>query len=490
MTRTRLLPTFALLAALSLVVAACGQKSGVNNLATGGDTVDGATEDGALEIGEVTDDGKVVVGYDAEGNAILADAGSAEAQAALAKAGGSTIRTGGRTGGGTTTTLAGAAPTTKVWGNTVTIGIHAPITGAAPLPSSFQAAVNFVKKYYNDRGGVHGRTLEILIEDDQYQPAIATQRCTEMVKGKNAFLLIGAAGTDQIQACARWAAGAGVPYLSAGVTEKGLTTLKNYFAISMSYKAQVDYLVRYMKETWPQRAADPKKVFMVYSDTPNFGDAVAAWKAAFPGAQTIRLSRVPSQGELNAAAAKLCDATNTAELAFPLMAPSNWLFVVGQQPTTCKPQWAGIGVTMGVNEVAKNACRSSGDRFNGARFFSPFPNTDKVAAMDPEFAAATKDLKPEQWDDIWVALWGTTKGMVQLLEKVGPELTRAKFVTTAENTTGLATGLGPVLSYSPTDHFGATEVHVLQGTCTGPNLPGAGNTERGSYITPTTFLKY
>ena len=42
MTRKRLLPTIALLAALSLVVAACGQKSGVH-LATGGDGLTGAT---------------------------------------------------------------------------------------------------------------------------------------------------------------------------------------------------------------------------------------------------------------------------------------------------------------------------------------------------------------------------------------------------------------------------------------------------------------
>lgn len=487
MTRKRLLPTFALLAALSLVAAACGQKSGVSNVASGGGT-GGGGDDIALEVGEVTEDGKVVIGVDEQGNAILADADSAEAQAVLGS--NSTTKRTGSTGGATTTTVAGVAPTTKVWGKTVTIGIHAPITGAAPLPSSFQAAVTFVKNYYNNKGGVHGRSIEILIEDDQYQPAVATQRCTEMVKGKNAFLLIGAAGTDQIQACARWSASAGVPYLSAGVTEKGLTTLKNYFAISMSYKAQVPYLVNYMKQTWPAKASDPSKVYMVYSDTPNFGDAVSAWKAAFPGAQTIRLPRVPSQSDLNAAARKLCELNKEAQIAFPLMAPSNWLFLIGQQPTTCKPQWAGIGVTMGVNEVAKNGCRTAGAKFVGSRFFSPFPNTDKVGAMDPEFKEATKNLTPTQWDDIWVALWGTTKGMVQLLEKVGPDLTRAKFVTTAENTQGLRTGLGPVLSYTPTNHFGATEVHVLEATCTGTPAPETGNTQDGKYATPTTFLKY
>ncbi|HVF75460.1 MAG TPA: ABC transporter substrate-binding protein [Acidimicrobiales bacterium] len=482
MTRKRMLPMLALMAALSLVTAACGQKANVSNLASGGGGGSGGGDDAAagLEVGETTEDGKVVVGFDAQGKAILADADSEEAQAVL---GGKTPTS--SRGGTTATTVGGsAAPTTKVWGNTITIGVHAPITGAAPLPSSFQDAVTFVKNHYNAKGGVHGRQLEIVIEDDQYQPAIATQRCTEMVKGKNAFLLIGAAGTDQIQACARWAASAGVPYLSAGVTEKGLTTLKNYFAISMSYKAQMPYVVKYMKETFPTKASDPSKAFMVYSDTPNFGDAVSAWKDAFPGAQTLRLPRVPSQGDLNAAARELC--TKGVQVALPLMAPSNWLFLIGQM--TCTPQWAGIGVTMGINEVAKNGCRAAGRNFTGARFFSPFPNTDKAPAMDPEFKAAIGNTT--KWDDIWVALWGTTKGMVQILDKVGPELTRAKFVTTAENTKGLATGLSPVLNFSPTNHFGANETHVLEASCTG-SADGLGNyPQGGKYTTPTTFLKY
>jgi hypothetical protein len=484
MTRKRLFPPLAVLAALSLVVAACGQKSGVHLASTGSGGDDaGSVEGGEGAIGETTASGEVIIGYDEAGNAITAPAGSAAAGGGPATGGGATTRTGQR--GGTTATTAaaeGAAPTTKVWGKTITIGIHAPITGAAPLPSTFQAAANFVRDYYNAKGGIHGRSIAIEIVDDQYQPAIATQRCTELVKQKNAFLLIGAAGTDQIQACARYAATAGVPYLSAGVTEKGLTTLKNYFAISMTYKQQVPYLVNYMKQTFPTAASDPSKVYMVYSDTPNFGDALSAWREAFPGAKTIKLSRVPSQSELGAAARELCTPPQ-AQLAFPLMAPKDWLFVLGQQ--TCKVQWAGIGVTMGINEVAKNGCRTAGTNFNGSTFFSPFPGIDKAQAMDPEFKNGTQG---KTWDDIWVALWGTTKGIVQILDKVGPDLTRAKFVTTTENTTNLSTGLSPPLSYTPTNHFGAKQTHVLKAVCTGQET--AGKFPDGHYQTPTTFLSY
>lgn len=464
--RRRLLPTIAFLLALSLV-AACGQKSGVH-LATGGggDVLDGGGE-GEAALGETTESGEVVIGYDAEGNAITAPAGSAAANAATGVGRTSTRRNVAGPGATTTTTSgSGTVPTTKAWGKTITIGIHAPITGAAPLPSSFQAAAKFVKDYYNSKGGIHGRSLEIVIVDDQYQPAIATQRCQEMVKQNNAFLLIGAAGTDQIQACARYAASAGVPYLSAGVTEKGLTRLKNYFALSMSYRAQGPYLANFMRQKFPDLTTNPKEVAMVYSDTPNFGDAVKGFTDAFPGVRLVKLPRVPNGGDLGNAARDMCtaaDGTPVVKIAYPLMAPKDWLTLMGQQTADCRIQWSGIGVTMGVNEVAKNGCNLVRRQFEGSTFFTPFAGEDVAEQMDPEFAQALGGR--QGWDDIWIALWGTTKGVVKLLDATGEDLTRRKFVTTTENTTNLTTGINPALSFSPSNHFGADKVHVFQADC-------------------------
>ena len=48
------------------------------------------------------------------------------------------------------------------------------------------------------------------------------QVCREMVEKENAFVLVGGGGADQITACAKYADEAGVPYFSAGVNEEGL----------------------------------------------------------------------------------------------------------------------------------------------------------------------------------------------------------------------------------------------------------------------------
>ncbi len=63
--------------------------------------------------------------------------------------------------------------------------------------------------------------VEVLFQDDQYTPNTAIQACRS--SANDAFLVVGGGGTDQIQACGQFAEQAGVPYLSPGVTEAGLT---------------------------------------------------------------------------------------------------------------------------------------------------------------------------------------------------------------------------------------------------------------------------
>lgn len=487
MFRKRSLPVVAMLTALVLLAAACGQKAGVAVGAGGGGGSGGDSEAGFEEFaeGEAVDPG-TEPGIDGGGDVGGTSGGSAGGTggaAAGGTAGGSTVRRGGTTGGDTTTGGGGGgSPVTRVWGKTIMLGIHAPITGAAPLPSTFQRAANDIKAYFNANANLpDGRTIDIAIVDDEYQPATATARCRELVQQRNSFLLIGAAGTDQIQACARYAATVGVPYLSAGVTENGLTTLKNYFAISMSYKAQGAYLANFMKKQFPDRTNDPKRVYMVYSDTPNFRDAVAGFTNAFPGVTLKKLGRTPSSSELNNAANDICSGADSARIAYPLMAPKDWLILVGAQPSGCDLQWSGVGVTMGVNEVAGTGCSqpATRDKFNGSTFFSPYPGVDRAPQLDPEMAKATAG---KAWDDIYVALWNVVKTTLELLRRTGPQLSRSAFVQSTENAKNVATGLNPPLNFSPTDHFGADEVHVLKANC---NAQGG-----AKYETLAAFARY
>src|SRR5439155_5277932 len=129
----------------------------------------------------------------------------------------------------------------------------------------------------NGRGGISGREIRVVFEDDGYSPSQALSVCKKMVQQEHAFMLIGLGGTDQIVACAQYAASVGVPYAAEGVSEQGLNTLQNYFALSMTYRAQGLLLAQYMKNQ-----LHVTKVGMLRGNTANFDDAHTAFLQAAP----------------------------------------------------------------------------------------------------------------------------------------------------------------------------------------------------------------
>ena len=232
-----------LAATLLATAAACGQKPGVSEQAVnaaGGDASGGGgggtgTGTGGGVTGTTTAGGVT-------GTTTAGGTGTGGGSTGTGTGGGGT---GGDTGGTGATTPTGPGDTTGITDTEIVIGIHAPVTGAAPIPqNSFETGKDIYFKFINDKGGIHGRSVRVVFRNDEFNPQTAVRVCKEMVEQDKAFLLIGGAGSDQIGACARYAADAGVPYLSGGVQEAGLSDLPNYFALSMTYSQQAPLIAQ------------------------------------------------------------------------------------------------------------------------------------------------------------------------------------------------------------------------------------------------------
>jgi branched-chain amino acid transport system substrate-binding protein len=457
------------LAAFALLAAACGQYSGVHERAAGQGQIS------AGQTGITSPTGTGTTGT--TGTGAIGGTGGTTTGAVGSTGTTTTGTTGGTTGtdaGGTGgTSAAPSAPatggtTTGVTANTIKIGVHAPLTGAAPLKAS---SFDHGKDLYWEKGCggkpclIFGRKVETVFQDDQYNPSHARAVCAQMAEQQQAFLLIGGGGTDQIQACATYAASKGIPYLSAGVTETGLTTLPNYFALSMSYADQVPLLVKYMKANAGGLAwnGDPARVAAVITNSPNFDDAANAFGQALPGATIIR----PEKNERgNSMAGRLCLGTvKNYDVVFPLTAPTYFLEMAGF--AKCNPQYVGVGVTMGLNQVASVGCQTGG--LANARFFSPAPAYIDAAKFDPVFKQAGG------LDDIEFLLWGLSKALHQLFLKAGQNLSREGFIASTQ-TASVKSNVFPDLKFSPTNHFGAKTAHVLRADCS-----------KGQYVTEIPF---
>ena len=369
--------------------------------------------------------------------------------------------TGGTSTGGSTPTNGPVAPgggtTIGITPTKITIGIHAPLTGASPLPqTSFERGA---RNYWIGKK-IFGREVELFVMDDTYKPSGAIRACQELARKH--FIVVGGAGADQIQACGRdrTLQRANTPYISAGVTENGLGGIPTYFAASLTYKEQAPLVIKMAKA---QNYLKAGKWAVVTSDTPNFTDARDAMTAE------LKKNGVPYDVHLVPKAGSDSDALSLSNklrggqypVIYFLGQPTFFLKVVRQtQSAVYKPIWTGVGVSMGVNTVASVACDGTRDSggYDG-RFLSPFPGLDKA----PQAFWASDGGRTNK-DDIELTLWGFSEFLEKALLRTGGNLTRENFMAQLQSS-AIQTSVFPAVRYSPSDHFGGTAAYMLKSDC-------------------------
>jgi ABC-type branched-subunit amino acid transport system substrate-binding protein len=366
-------------------------------------------------------------------------------------------------GGGGGTHEPGPEDTSGVTDDEIVIGVHAPVTGASPIPQqSFDIGKDIYWQFLaqSDPEALGGRKVRVVFRDDEFNPNRAVQVCREMVEQENAFVLVGGGGADQITACAQYAADAGVPYFSAGVNEDGLEDLATYYALSLTYAQQAPLIVARIEDLGFE------KVGVVVTDTPSFQDAHDAFVKAAEDAELDivaddTINKNASEAEAGAEVQTLKSAD--AEIVFILSSPLVYLAIAGgARNQNYEPAFIGPGITSGLNQVMEFGCPSVGK----GQFFSPFPELDVIGELDPDYLPAYEQFgQGEEPDDIGIALWGLNKGIRLMFDDTGDELGRAALMNAIEEGKTIDTGVYPPAEYSPDEHFGGTGAHLLEADC-------------------------
>ena len=428
----------------------------------GGVAADGTTTDGGTTDGGTTTDGSTTDGTPTDGGSTTDGTapGGGGGGAPAPGAGGAPAPGGG--GGAQGAAQEQLGPDSKVGvddkNKTIKISLHGPLTGAGVPQESFKSGT---PRYWNE--GNKGKPVlvkgyRVIAEafDDKYQPGPAVKACN--AHAKTDFLIIGGAGTDQIQACARSSvlARGNVPYLSAGVTENGLGGLNTYFATSLSYKQQGPLVVAMAEKGGYLKPKNGKGWAMVISNTPNFLDAEQGFLAAMKKTGVpVKVFRTPKSG---------ADSTSIAnqlregqfESVYFLGQPLFFIELTGKVgcPAYC-PQFAGPGVSMGTNAIGGPACKASGGQYKG-EFLNPSPGLDQAQRVAPGVKFK---------DDIEFGIWGSMELVSQILSKVpGDGFTRERVISgTAGN--GYAGGVFPKVSFAK-NRFGGSGAYALKSDCT------------------------
>jgi branched-chain amino acid transport system substrate-binding protein len=166
---------------------------------------------------------------------------------------------------------AAQAQTRGVTGTEITLGMHTDLSGVAAtygVSSSNAAKMRFEE--INEAGGINGRKLKLIIEDQAYQVPKAVQACNKLINRDKVFAFVAPLGTPMNNACFKDQLAANVPNLFPLTAARSMfepfNRLKFYGAAS--YVDQIRSGANYFVKEKGKKA-----VCVMYQDT-DFGKEI------------------------------------------------------------------------------------------------------------------------------------------------------------------------------------------------------------------------
>jgi branched-chain amino acid transport system substrate-binding protein len=168
---------------------------------------------------------------------------------------------GGGGGGEKTPQATKGAGTTPIAGNTngvtdteILLGSHLPLSGlAAAWGVDLKAGMDAEIAYVNDQGGVYGRKLKLIVEDDQYTGPLASEVVRKLVEQDKVFAIVGGLGTVPDSAVYKYLETNGVPdmWLLAGQSKFTDPVVKTRFGYLVDYTDEGRILGEYIAKNFP-----------------------------------------------------------------------------------------------------------------------------------------------------------------------------------------------------------------------------------------------
>lgn len=437
----------ACLIAITMLLAACGQRPGVQGSGRGGPAGNVAAVGQGAPGGGVGLPGEQGVGGSdtaRTGNEFTTGRGRDE----ISQDGSPATR--GGTAPGQSQSASGGIDDKEI-----RVGQHGPRTGAAPIPSE---ATQADKYYWQYRGKVRGRSIRTFFADDEYRPSSGARACQRLIEEDDVFVIVGISHPDVMRACARVAARAGVPYLAQGMTEEGFQNLPNFLAFSMTFRQQAVLLADVVDT---KLRPSNGRVGILHDNRPGNKVGIQAAEQVLRQRGYTVLKRQEQNGPSDAQWLF----TNQIQTATAIMSPLDWIEVV-RSPGAENTKWVSYHLLIGADIIAVPACSGSGA--DGSYALSFWPGVNLADQVEPAFARYGDPDSPTR--DLDLAQWGMMKTVDMVFSKMGASFTQLEFSRTARTMT-VRSGVYPNLQPRPDNPFGALDAHLLQMDCSRGDRP-------------------
>jgi ABC-type branched-subunit amino acid transport system substrate-binding protein len=354
--------------------------------------------------------------------------------------------------------LLALAPTARaengVTADRILLGQAAVFSGpTAQLGIQMRNGIKAYFDYVNQRGGVHGRKLELVTEDDHYEASAAQAASRKLIEERKVFALIGYVGTPTGVEHLKVVIPAKVPLVGMFTGAEALRVpLSRYvFHVRASYYDETEKIVEQVVSTGGRKIS----VFMqndAYGEAGRKGAEIALTKRGL---------QIHSLGKVERNTVKVEEAVKTINASQP-----DAVVMIGAYAACAQfikeMRKAGSGATFyNVSFVGSKALADAlGPEGSGVAISQvvPFPWGTAVPVVK-EYQQASR--KAGFTDYNYSAMEGfiTAKIMVEGLKRAGRNLTREGLVNALESMQDVDLG-GFYVGYSPKVHTGSQFVDL------------------------------
>lgn len=138
-------------------------------------------------------------------------------------------------------------------GEAIPIGAVVGKTGPDDFSASAQAAAAYFK-CVNANGGIHGRPVEYIVADDQWNPETAAQVASKLVKDRKVVVLAGSTSFVECGANAKMYADEGVMVIAGTGVPRECFFAKNYVPINMGPRNSATVAAMYAASTYKSKS--------------------------------------------------------------------------------------------------------------------------------------------------------------------------------------------------------------------------------------------
>ena len=342
----------------------------------------------------------------------------------------------------------------------IVLGSWGPQDGPAGAYGVIDRTIAAYFKKVNDDGGINGRKIRFIYENDSYQPAKTVAAVKKLVEEDKIFAMVGGLGTPNNAAVMDYLVANNVPHVwpATGSGILAYPLKKNVYAVQLNYTVEATLLAQYALDQLGS------KKFAVFYQNDAFGkEGLDAVNVTLKGRGLPEATGVSYEtADTNFAAQALKLQTSGADTVVLYAVPKPGGSVIAEiDKIGFKPKLLSSSV---INDPSIFQLAGSG--IDGLLIEAYLPAFDDVSNPKiVEYQAFMKKYAPsEQIGGFSEAGYAYAQVMVEALTRTGKDLTREKLMQTLDQIKDYKGSLVPSLSYSPTDHAGVKAAYFQKAT--------------------------